>query len=145
MATKNSTTICFNPCSGGSASQTVHLWRRIWRNHGFQSLFWWIGLSNRGASTIPGLNERFQSLFWWIGLSNCKSRLRSSDERCFNPCSGGSASQTIPRFSTAARMRCFNPCSGGSASQTQCPLVLTGLFVLFQSLFWWIGLSNIAR
>ena len=70
---------------------------------------------------------------------------RLAPQSCFNPCSGGSASQTTRRLAGAGQgqvsilvlvdrplkraagiiksspMTCFNPCSGGSASQTPPP------------------------
>ena len=146
--TRNAATIPhirFNPCSGGSASQThAESLRTPSRWITFQSLFWWIGLSNASQRSPRRTSSVFQSLFWWIGLSNeaADASIRRRDIR-FNPCSGGSASQTlttetvtfadnevsilvlvdrplklravVQSMSTAVS---FNPCSGGSASQT---------------------------
>ena len=87
----------FNPCSGGSASQThAESLRTPSRWITFQSLFWWIGLSNASQRSPRRTSSVFQSLFWWIGLSNeaADASIRRRDIR-FNPCSGGSASQTL--------------------------------------------------
>ena len=135
----------------------------------------------------------FQSLFWWIGLSNGLGIGEVREHSVsFNPCSGGSASQTslvshtarIARrvsilvlvdrplkqshghvqeririvsilvlvdrplkpppqsFRNFKHRKGFNPCSGGSASQTLRRSEASRIMSLFQSLFWWIGLSN---
>ena len=86
----------------------------------------------RCASRCRRAFSMFQSLFWWIGLSNPpEPPLPGYYDDSFNPCSGGSASQTPPnRGRRIARLR-FNPCSGGSASQTPIIDALAGFDMCF--------------
>ena len=136
----------------------------------FQSLFWWIGLSNGGVNVhapdplevsilvlvdrplkpTPGTQLQFHTFVSilvlvdrplkrdraphskpWLGTVSIlvlvdrplKPTLNLFELQAvgsrFNPCSGGSASQTPRSVHPAVPARCFNPCSGGSASQTK--------------------------
>ena len=134
--------LCFNPCSGGSASQTAR--PLSFREGAFSvSILVLVDRPLKPSLWLPKTRRQFVSILVLV-------------DRPLKPFAAA-----IPAPTAVG----FNPCSGGSASQTETeslPATTRGVSILvlvdrplkprvfgtshrrgeFQSLFWWIGLSN---
>ena len=143
-ATQSATSTCFNPCfigcysltsfNGRSASvrkmfQSLFYWMLLSNSHfprvrpclwWFQSLFYWMLLSNFLPGTRLWINSRFQSLFYWMLLSNAILSAGDSPARSpgFNPCFIGCYSLTLLQDyrESTLDISSFNPCFIGCYS-----------------------------
>ncbi len=111
--------LCFNPCSIG------------------------FSFRRKRPGIAPGHITPFQSLFYWIFLSEASvSDGDKGDVDGFNPCSIGFSFRRRPAASTTFAMASFNPCSIGFSFRREGEAVVYRSGHLFQSLFYWIFLSE---
>src|SRR5208337_850835 len=85
----------------------------------------------------------FQSLFYWMLLSDrAHDSCAPAVHICFNPCFIGCCYQTLLPNMKEESLLCFNPCFIGCCYQTRSNVSEAGSLTVFQSLFYWMLLSD---